>query len=125
MKIAVASDDQLNLAPHFGRAKGFLLFDTKEGKVISKAFLNNTFTGHSQGHHHHHEGAHHHSHKGVLLALNECQVIISHGMGQKMLIDFQNIGKEVFITTASSAEQAVQLYLQGKLEHKPGQCCKH
>lgn len=124
MKIAVASDDNINLALHFGRTKGFILFDVADKKIKSRHYLENTFTGHAHGHHFE-DKKHHHSHRGVLEALNDCQVIISHGMGRRMMDDLLDAGKEVFITSASSAQHAVDSYLKGKLENQPSQCCDH
>lgn len=126
MKIAVASDDGLNLAHHFGRTKGFLLFDVDEKKILNKNYVKNTFTGHARGHHHDsHEHHHHHTHGNILQALKECQVVISHGMGRRLLVDFENAGKDVYITSASSADVAVKQYLDGVLVHNPDKSCQH
>lgn len=124
MKIAVASDDNINLALHFGRTKGFIIYTIDNREVQSREFLKNTFTGHAHGHQFDDKG-HHHSHRGVLSALKDCQVVISHGMGRRMMEDFQHTGKEVFITSSASAEDAVNSYLKGQLEHNPALGCDH
>jgi predicted Fe-Mo cluster-binding NifX family protein len=89
----------------------------------------NTFTHHHQGHEegeqHNHQHEHQHSHGGILSALRDCEVIISRGMGRRLLDDFEQHGKEVYITNESSAEKAVALFFKGELEHIPGKSCQH
>lgn len=127
MKIAIASDDQVKIAGHFGRTKGFIIFKIEENKITQKDYVLNNFTGHAQGHHHHgeHDHSHSHSHGGILEALKDCGVVISRGMGRRLLIDFESVGKEVFITSVENAEEAVKHYIEGHLHHDPDKSCQH
>jgi len=127
MKIAVASDDKINIANHFGRTLGFLIFEIEDNKIAAKQYVENNFTGHAQGQHHdhHHEQGHNHSHKGILSALHDSQVVISRGMGRRLYIDFQQANKEVFISEEENAERAVELYLNGNLRDYPEKGCQH
>jgi len=127
MKIAVASDDKINIANHFGRTLGFLIFDIEDQKISGKQYVENIITGHSQGHHneHNHEHGHHHSHIGILSALKDSQVVISRGMGRRLYVDFQQANKEVFISNEVNAEKAIELYLQGNLTDHPEKGCCH
>lgn len=127
MKIAIASDDQVQIAGHFGRTKGFLIFVIEDNKITQKDYVLNNFTGHAQGHHHHreHDHSHSHSHGGILEALKDCEVVISRGMGRRLLIDFESVGKKVFVTNVDNAEEAVENYLKGSLHHDPDKTCQH
>jgi len=126
MNIAVASDDQVKIANHFGRTRGFLIFTVEENKIVGRKYIENNFTGHVQGQHHDHSGEHHHhSHKGILDALTECKVVISRGMGRRLLEDFDAVGKQVFITHVENADEAVKQYLDGNLFHDPDKSCQH
>ena len=125
MKIAIASDNQVSIANHFGRTRGFLIYNIQGNAIKGKHYIENTFTGHAQGHAHHHEHGHHHSHRGILEALVGCEVVISRGMGRRLLADFEAAGKEVFITGAEEADAAITLYLTGNLEHDPEKSCQH
>jgi len=95
MKIAVASDDQEKIAQHFGRTRGFLIFSVDEDKVTKRTYIENNFTGHVRGQHHehgHNQGhghQHRHSHSSILEALQDCEVVISRGMGRRLLDDFE------------------------------------
>ena len=126
MKIAVASDDGKNIAQHFGRTKGFLIFDTEASKITSSTYISNSFTHHHGNHDaHDHNHEHAHSHKGILTALKDCSTVISRGMGRRLLMDFEENNKDVFITEEPLAEKAVQLFLDGKLDHLPNKSCQH
>ena len=124
MKIAVASDDGKHIAHHFGRTRGFLIFTTTGNTITQKEYLPNNFTGHAKGHHHH-GNDHHHSHGGILDALKDCEVVISRGMGRRLLDDFELAGKKVFVILTEVADDAVDQYLSGNLLHNPDRSCHH
>ncbi len=50
MKIAIPSDDQVHIAGHFGRTRGFLIYDVNGNKINEKVYVENNFTRHVQGH---------------------------------------------------------------------------
>ena len=90
MRIAIPSNDMTTVSAHFGRTKGFMIFDIENNKVTNKEYKVNTFTGHSQNKHEEHDhGKHKHSHETILNALNECEVVIAGGMGKRLFDDFE------------------------------------
>jgi len=123
MKIGVATDDQVNIASHFGRAQGFMIYVIDKGSVVSQEFRPNSFTAHSQRMESH--GAGHHSHEPILAALRDCMAVIASGMGRRIYDDLCNAGIEAFITNETECEKAAQLYLQGKLINHPERGCDH
>ncbi|MCB0804312.1 MAG: hypothetical protein KDC05_00860 [Bacteroidales bacterium] len=125
MKIAVASDDSTNIARHFGRTRGFLIYETDNGKIVNRSYVSNTFTHHHASGANDHQHDHHHSHEGILSALESCGVVISRGMGHRLLADFETHHKQVFITDISNADEAVQNFLSGNLSHNPEMSCTH
>ncbi|MFH1119605.1 MAG: NifB/NifX family molybdenum-iron cluster-binding protein [Bacteroidota bacterium] len=131
MKIAVPSNDGINISAHFGRSKGFIIFDTDGNRISGKQYIDNTITGHAQGHHHesdHPHGAqgdHSHSHAGILGALAGCETVIAGGMGQRLYSDLQAANKKVFVTREEDAEKAVMLFLSSELDNNPDVCCRH
>lgn len=133
MKIAIPSDDQVTLCPHFGRTRGFLIFSIKNGIVENQEYRANTFTQHVMGqqqpqHHHEHEHQgerHQHSHGGILEALKDCEVVIAGGMGYRLQEDLARAEKQVFITRLSDAREAVERFLKDNLESDKDACCHH
>jgi predicted Fe-Mo cluster-binding NifX family protein len=126
-KIAVASDDQRTIAHHFGRTKGFMIYTVENNKIAERHYVHNTFTGHAQGHHHdqNHRHQQHHSHRGILDALKDTEVVISRGMGRRLLEDFERVGKTVFVTVTETTDDAVTQYIDGVLKHDPDKSCSH
>ncbi len=93
MKIAIVSDDRKTISSHFGRSKGFVIFEAEGKEIKMQEYRPNTFTGHAKGL----EGAEHklHNHAPILDALKDCKVVISHGMGERMYNDLKRTGIEV------------------------------
>lgn len=134
MNIAVPSNDGILVSAHFGRSKGFLVFETHNQEITKEEYRPNEVTGHAHGAHHEHvhghshthsPGEHPHSHSGILDVLNDCEAVIAGGMGNRLYIDFQVAGKKVYITHESNAREAVLLLLQNKLDNNPETCCQH
>ncbi|HHV72011.1 MAG TPA: iron-molybdenum cofactor biosynthesis protein [Clostridia bacterium] len=134
MKIAVPSDNGKNIAAHFGRCNCFCIYTIENRKISSKEIKLNNFTEHggkgSKAIIHkdnHLQGRSHHSHGPVLKALKGCNLVICKGMGFRIAKDLKNIGIKLIFTTESSADQAVKLYLEGKLiESNQNFCsCSH
>lgn len=46
MKIAIATDDRINIAKHTGRAVEFAIFEIENGTVVNSQFLKNDHTHH-------------------------------------------------------------------------------
>jgi predicted Fe-Mo cluster-binding NifX family protein len=123
MKIAVASDDGTTIASHFGKTRGFVIFDVEDGKVTGRDYVQNTFTGHARGL----SGADHSAdrHGPILQALSGCQAVISHGMGRRIYDDLRTARIQAFIVKETDADEAVRLFLQDRLQDHPDAGCRH
>lgn len=123
MKIAVASDDQRTIASHFGRTLGFLIYEVEDGKVKAREYIPNTFTGHARGL----EDADHSAdrHGPIVVALEDCEAVISLGMGRRIYDDLISNGITPFIVMETDADRAVELFLQKGLEDHPDKGCDH
>jgi len=126
MKIAIPSNDKVTISSHFGRTKGFMICEIKNGKIIQKEYKENTFTGHAHGSHHD-EGHEHgnHSHNGIFDAIGDCTAVIAGGMGQRLYNDFENRNIQIFVTREVNIDKALQLYIDGKLDNNSDKCCTH
>ncbi len=116
MKIAVASDDSKIISSHFGRTKGFVIFEVDGKEIKNKEYLPNTFTGHARGIHN--KGSNYYdSHSTIIEALKDVKVVISHGMGRRLYDDLKNADIEIYVTDETDVEEAVKLFLDGKLKN--------
>ncbi len=125
--IAVASDDGITIAQHFGRCGGFIVFEATPEAVSQLDYRLNSFGHHSHGHDGHDSEEAHHSHDGFIGALHDCQVVISRGMGRRALADLTAGGIKPAITRDDiSARQAAELYARGHLNlSNDSSCCSH
>lgn len=123
MKIAIASDDEKTISAHFGRTRGFVIYEIENGQVKNKEYRINDFTGHVRGL----SGAPHEMdrHGPILAALKDCHVVIAHGMGRRIYDDLKSANIEAFIVQETVAEQALNLYLTNKLKDNPEDGCEH
>ena len=123
MKIAIASDDGKTIASHFGRTRGFVVFEVEQKTVKNREYRPNTFTGHARGLEH--AGHEIDRHGPILTALSDCKAVISHGMGRRIYDDLKGAGIEVFITDEIDVDNALDAYINGKLVDKPELSCSH
>lgn len=124
MRIAVASNDNINITGHVGKCRGFLIIDVENGEILRKEVRKNSFTDHvlekpeeskhSSGH-----GAGHGNndgHKRLADGLKDCKYLISHGMGWKLVEDLKTLGIESIVTSELNAETAAIRLEEGKLK---------
>jgi predicted Fe-Mo cluster-binding NifX family protein len=123
MNIAIASDDGINIASHLGKTKGFVIFKVQDERIWEECYRENTFTGHARGLSGQEHGIDRHG--PILEALQDCKVVISHGMGRRIYDDLQQAGIEVFITDEMNAKDAAELYISNKLIDRPELGCNH
>lgn len=122
MKIAIASDDEQTIAAHFGRTQGFVIYNLDGQNINDKEYRKNTFTGHARGLEH--TGHEIDRHGPVLRALEDCAVVISHGMGRRMYNDLRKARIESIITDEIHVQSAVEAYVKGELQDHPERGCK-
>ncbi len=131
MKIAVASNNKTSVSGHIGRCKGFLIYETDENSIISKSYLENTFTHHrmhqqEEGQHEHHHGeGHGHGHQNLIDALNGCSALIFQSGGWRLIEELEANGIKPVLTDERIADDAVTKYLNGELEIKEENSCHH
>jgi predicted Fe-Mo cluster-binding NifX family protein len=124
MKIAVISDDGSTISQHFGRAPYYVVVTVENGKVANKERRDkaghHTFAG-QQGEHHETGGQHGFDagaqtrHAGMMSNITDSQVLIAGGMGMGAYESLKSRGIETIITDISGIDEAIKLYLEGKL----------
>ncbi|NLI16833.1 MAG: iron-molybdenum cofactor biosynthesis protein [candidate division Zixibacteria bacterium] len=131
MRIAVASDDGVSIAEHFGRCAGFIIYEYENDDIKEIENRPNTREHHHEQHdcanHENSHGATNHSHESFLAALGDCQIVICRGMGRRAINDLQAKGINPAIIAADiTAREAVELLAAGKLGFSDqSSCCSH
>jgi predicted Fe-Mo cluster-binding NifX family protein len=124
MKIAAISEDGTTISQHFGRAPLYVVVTAEDGKITGKETRNKA------GHHTFQGGQHHETapgerhgydtgaqsrHAAMAQSIEDCQVLIAGGMGWGAYESFKSRGIETVVTDVMDIDEAVNLYLQGKL----------
>ncbi len=125
MKVFIPSDDEKNIAKHFGRALGFLIVELEEKNIKSKKYIKNDITNHNHSHGEHSHSSHNHDHSNIFRALEDCNTVIAGGMGRRLYDEFQEKNINVFISTEYNIDNALELFMNNKLENNSDVCCTH
>ena len=124
MKIAVISEDGTNISQHFGRAPYYVVVTVEGSKIVSKETRaktgHHTFAAHqppdlAPGERHGYDAGAQVRHESMAEAISDCQVLLAGGMGWGAYEAMQSYNITPIITDVRDVDEAVQLYLDGKL----------
>jgi predicted Fe-Mo cluster-binding NifX family protein len=123
LKIAVITENNRTISQHFGRAPYYLVLTVENGKIINRETRpkagHHTFATEESEHAaqgpHGYDAASQARHVVMADPIADCQVLLGGGMGMGAYENLRARGLEVIITDVSDIEQAVRLYLEGKL----------
>jgi predicted Fe-Mo cluster-binding NifX family protein len=127
MRIAIPSDDGVHIASHTGRTRGFVIYDIEDSQVRKVEYRENRYTAHARGEHENHaeHTGRHHSHAPLMGALSDCEALIAHGMGPRLIRDLESKNIQVTFCTEMDVEEAVSQYAAGRLETTDKSTCNH
>jgi len=115
-KIAFPTQDGVTLSGHLGGAPYFLVVALGEDGAKQREQRSKPVHRHGQGDEHNHEMTPGNARAGKMLALVEdCQVLISRGLGQSAYERAQSLGMEVWLTAEKDITTALKAYLAGTL----------
>lgn len=124
MKIAIPTNDGINISAHFGRCREFLIFEAQSGIVkLIETRIN-------AGCHEHGSGsgdgaAAQHGHSGFVGALRDCETVLCSGIGAGAVEALKAGGISVVVVEASgSAEQIATAFQSGALRPASGGMCQ-
>ena len=124
MRIAAISDDGITISQHFGRAPLYVVVTVEEGKIVSKETRtktgHHTFAAHqppdlTPGERHGYDTGAEIRHQSMAEIISDCQVLLTGGMGWGAYESMQSYNIKPIVTDVKSIDEAVQLYLDGKL----------
>ena len=124
MKIAAVSEDGITISQHFGRAPLYVAVTVKNGKIMNKETRAKTghhiFTAHQHpdvapGERHGYDAGSQVRHSSMAETISDCQVLLAGGMGWGAYDSLKSHNIEPVVTDAKNIDEAVKLYLEGKL----------
>jgi predicted Fe-Mo cluster-binding NifX family protein len=127
MKIALVSDDEKTVSPHFGRAPLFVVVTAEGGKIKSRETRSKA-GHHTFGGNHVHECNHGRGygfdagagkrHRSMIDTIADCDVLIAGGMGNGAFAALEERDITPLITEVADIDEAVKLYLENKLVNR-------
>jgi predicted Fe-Mo cluster-binding NifX family protein len=126
MKIAAVTEDGVTISQHFGRAPYYAVVTVENGKIVGTEKRSKA-GHHTAGSHDCHEehschdekhgmdAASQTKHAGMVANILDSQVLIAGGMGYGAYQSLESSGIEPIITDVKTIDEAVKLYLEGKL----------
>ncbi len=129
MKIATVSDNGVTISQHFGKAPYYIVVTVEDGKVVAKEKrvrgANTCACNHGaaspQAKDCHGEAGHsagpesQNMHTRMADSIDDCKVLIAGGMGYGAYASLKSRNLDAIVTDVSDIDQAVKLYLDGKL----------
>ena len=124
MKIVAISDDETTISQHFGRAPFYVVVTVEAGKIVNKETRaktgHHTFAAHqppdlAPGEKHGYDAGSQVRHQSMAEIISDCQVLLAGGMGWGAYESMQSYNIKPIVTDVKSIDEAVQLYLDGKL----------
>ena len=124
MKIAAISEDGITISQHFGRAPLYVVATVEDGEVVNKETRDkaghHTFAAHQHpdagpGERHGYDAGSQSRHASMAETISDCQVLLAGGMGWGAYESMKNYNIEPVVTDVESIDEAVKLYIEGKL----------
>ena len=123
MKIAAITEEGTTISQHFGRAPLYVVITVEDSKIINKETRpkagHHTFAAHhpdlAPGERHGYDTGAQVRHTSMVEAIADCQVLIAGGMGWGAYDSLKSHNIEPVVTDVTIIEEAVKLYLEGKL----------
>lgn len=127
MKIAVATNDGMTIAEHFGGSSIILVISVEDGQVVKRELREKpghvTFAGQEDHPQTDEKGRHgfgsvaEQRHRTLFEIFQDCEVLIAGKMGTGAYTQFVSSGVRVIATDIKSIDWAVDLYIKGGLNH--------
>jgi predicted Fe-Mo cluster-binding NifX family protein len=125
MKIAAVSDDGVTISQHFGRAPLYVIVTVEGDKVTGKETReksgHHTFAGRhadvNPGEPHGYDAGSQVRHASMAETVSDCNVLLAGGMGWGAYDSLKSNNIEPIITDVKDIDEAVQRYLDGKLDN--------
>lgn len=124
MKIAVITKDGDTISQHFGQAPLYVVVTVEDGKIVSQETRPKPGHHTSAAHRPKAPGEKHGCGRGaparharMAETISDCQLLIAGGMGEGAYNNLKSHNIEPVVTDVKNIEEAVKLYLEGKLPH--------
>lgn len=113
MKIAIPTSDRIKLFKRTGKASEFAICEIVDGSYEFIEFRTNPHQHHEHGEHKNHD----HNHKDLVEALNDCDALLVHMVGDQFKADFNEAGIPIYKTTQEDLKEVISVFASNMLGH--------
>lgn len=126
MKIAAITEDGTTISQHFGRAPLYLVVTVEDGNIVDKetrakaghhTFASGQHPETAPGERHGYDAGAQSRHASMAETIADCQVLLAGGMGWGAYDSMKSYNIEPLVTDIENIDEAVGLYLDGKLSN--------
>jgi len=125
VKVACVTDDGRTISQHFGRATYYAVLTVEDGKIVARELRDKMGHQHyasqdqATGEHHGLDAASHNKHVSMADVISDCEALLCRGMGYGAYASMQQLGIKPVVTDVEDVEDAVQAYVEGRLQDHP------
>lgn len=125
MKVACVTDDGRTISQHFGRAAYYAVLTVEDGDVVERELRDKVghqhFASQDQDSSQHHglDAASHNKHVSMAKVISDCEALLCRGMGYGAYASMQQLEIKPVVTDVEDIEEAVQAYVEGRLQDHP------
>jgi len=109
MKIAIPSNDGVNIFKRSGRAEKFVISEISENSFKIIGNIVNTHSHDHDDNHSHNE--HEHSHNDLVKAIEGCEYLLVNMIGKHLKADMVNSGIKIFKSSFTLVEDAISDFI--------------
>jgi predicted Fe-Mo cluster-binding NifX family protein len=119
MKIALVTNDGRTISAHFGRARAYVVVTVEDGQVVAREQRerpdpdNQEQTGEAATT----AGGGHHGQ--AIAPIQDCDVVLSRGMGAGMHLALQRAHVRPIMTDIVNIDEALKTFMEGRMVNKP------
>jgi len=113
MKIAIPSNDSINIFKRTGRAEKFVIAEINDSKFNIVDTVLNQHT-HEHGDHHHHD-EHGHSHDDLFESIAGSEFVVVNVVGKQLKTDLEKNAIGIFKTKETAVEAGILDFISNKI----------
>jgi len=118
MKVAIPTSDGYRISSNAKRIRGFVVYEIIDSKIVKERYILKDHVNGDNGNNTSNNGEVTDEWK-LIAGINDCQIVISNGLGKVMFEELLKAQKEVYITEANDSRIAIKHFIRQTLRNHP------
>lgn len=117
MKVAIPTSDGYRISSNAKRIRGFVVYEIIDSKIVKEKYILKNHVNGDNGNNGTNEEVV--DELRLIAGINDCQIVISNGLGKVMFEELLKAQKEVYITEANDSRIAIKHFIRQTLRNHP------